>query len=347
MRASLKEQQAFVKRLAIATSAGVPLLQSLRMVLQQSRPRSHTFCIVSHLIETVEGGQGLASGLEMFVDSFGLWPISLIAVGESSGSLPEQLQVWQEHIAKQQAVRRQLLTALVYPIFVLVIAIGIVGLLLGFVFPRLLPIFASLKFQLPLSTRILLGMYVSLRMHWWVYIAALLAVGATVWFVYFHTKIKQYAFTVVTRIPVIGRVLITLEVWRIFQCISILLRAEMPLVKTLRTAAACATQLKFSMALQSAAEYVSNGQTLSSFLLQKQSLFPLQATQILSFGEQAGSLSTTFDHVTHALENEVAESLRRLTVLFEPILLVMVGLSVGFIALAIITPIYGITQSLH
>lgn len=347
MRTSLKEQQAFVKRLAIVTGAGVPLLQSLRMIQQQSTARSHTFRIVSHLVEVVESGQSLAFGLSRFVDSFGLWPISLIEVGESSGSLSEQLQVWHEQIAKQQATRRQLLTALVYPIFVLIIAIGVVGLLLGFVFPKLLPLFASLHFQLPLPTRILLGLYTSLRDHWWAYVAVLLAVGAGIRSAYTYKKVKQYAFTVASYIPVIGTLVTALQVWRVFQSISILLQAEMPLVKALRTVAAGATQVQFSVALQAAAESVSSGQTLSSYLLQKQNLFPLQVTQLLLFGEQAGSLTTTCTYVTHMLEQEVAEALRRLTVLFEPFLLVVVGLGVGFIALAIITPIYGITQSLH
>lgn len=347
MRVSLKEQQAFVKRLAMVTGAGVPLLQGLRMIQEQSMPRSHTLRIVNYLIEVVESGQSLATGLTRFADSFGLWPISLVELGESSGSLTEQLYVWQEQIVKQQAMRRQLLTALVYPLFVLIVAIGIVVLLLGFVFPRLLPIFANLKYQLPLPTRVLLGFYTSLSVYWVVYIVIVCALGVVIRFLYTRPKVKQYISTVISYVPVVGGLVITLQVWRVFQSISILLRAEIPLVKALRTAAVGATQAQFALALQAAADSVSSGQTLSSYLLHKQRLFPLHVTQLLAFGEQAGSLSATFVYVTQLLEQEVAEILRRLTVLFEPFLLVVVGLGVGFIALAIVTPIYGITQSLH
>ncbi len=155
LRLTNKEQIFFVKRLSFLTRAGVPILESLRMLRHfRSKQKTRLF---DRVIGDVENGQSLATSLAKFDYVFGNFAVNIIRVGESAGILDQNLNYLADELKKKQELRHKIISALVYPGFIVLATLGIVTLLLTFVFPKVLPVFSSLKMTLPWSTRFLIA----------------------------------------------------------------------------------------------------------------------------------------------------------------------------------------------
>src|SRR3989344_4203333 len=152
---SLKNQILFIKQLAILIRAGVPLFQSLRMLKDQSRSRSMNI-IMNQVIKDVENEQYLATTLGKFKKIFGELTINVIAVGEISGNLSDNLDHLVVSLKKKQSLKRKIVGASIYPVFIVIATLGISVMLTVFVFPKIIPVFQSINYQLPWSTRFLI-----------------------------------------------------------------------------------------------------------------------------------------------------------------------------------------------
>ena len=155
-RLSIKDQTFFAKRLSFLIKAGIPMRESLVMIREQTRKKGYA-SILDVVIANVSNGQNLSTSLSKFKTTFGEFTINIIGFGEQSGILSENLEYVADELKKRQALRKKIISASVYPIIVTIATIGIVTFLMVFLFPKILPIFASLKYDLPLSTRIVIA----------------------------------------------------------------------------------------------------------------------------------------------------------------------------------------------
>lgn len=345
MRISLKEQHLFIKRLSTLIGAGVPLLESLRLLAVQAK--GSALRLVTHLIAAVSTGHTLAFGFQDFGNVLSPLAVHLIEVGEQTGMLPEHLHAVTNQLAQQQNMRRKIWSALVYPLFVLSIAVAVALLLLLYVFPKLMPIFASLNFKLPLATRILLGIY-KIVSHDFIVLILLGVLGAScVWILGSTHAVRSRMQKIALYVPILRAYIVHYQNWHICRTLSVLLKAEMPLIVALEKTARSTPHNAYNAALLHARARILEGYSLGSSLEQYPQLFPLHVTQLLLVGEKTGTLTESLKYTAVTLEEETEELTKKVTVLFEPALLLVVGLMVGFVAIAIITPIYGITQSIH
>jgi type IV pilus assembly protein PilC len=163
---SLQEQISFTKRLSLLIKAGVPLMKSLRMLRDQSTNKS-AIHIYSHLTDHVANGNYLSVAMQKFPKIFGNFAINVIQIGEVSGTLQENLNYLGEELKKKQDLRRKVRSALVYPVIILVATIFLTIALTVFVFPKVLPIFVNLKFELPWMTKVLIFISDLLIHQWW------------------------------------------------------------------------------------------------------------------------------------------------------------------------------------
>jgi len=155
-RLSIKDQTFFVKRLSFLIKAGIPMRDSLVMIREQTKKKGYA-TILDTVIMSVSNGQNLSTSLAKFKNVFGDFTINIIGFGEESGILSENLEYVADELKKRQALRKKIISASVYPIIVTIATIGIVTFLMVFLFPKVLPIFASLNYNLPVSTRIVLA----------------------------------------------------------------------------------------------------------------------------------------------------------------------------------------------
>jgi type II secretory pathway component PulF len=326
--------------------SGLPIVEGLRMLKEESASRSGAF-VYERLIEAVSRGQLLSRGLSEFEHAFGTFAISIVRVGEASGTLQENLDHLAEELRRQEALRRKVLGALIYPAIIITASIGIVVLLTVFVFPKIIPIFQSVKATLPWSTRMLIAISLFLK-RWGIELTVSIAViiVGTIALIRTDRRVRIRVHRALLYMPVIGRLSRSYNVASIARTLSLLLKSEVHIVPALELVEASIGNLSYREALASARERISRGQRLSAQLRGQTRLFPAIAVQMIAVGESTGDLTGTLSFVSDMYESEIDELTRNLTTMLEPVLMITMGLVVGFIAISIISPIYSITSSL-
>lgn len=345
-RLSTRDQAFFAKRLAFLISAGVPLLESLHMIREQSTSRRYSW-ILDGVIRDVSNGQSLSKSLARQKNIFGDFAINIIAVGEATGSLSENLGYLADELKKRLELKKKVLGALIYPVFITIATLGITTLLTVYIFPKIMPIFVSLNVDLPLTTRFVLFASNFLR-HWGLLLIFLIVAGfVAISIVLKRSKRVRFRFDqAVLKSPFLGGMIQNYNLANISRTLSLLLRGGMTLSDALPITARSTANLVYKKEFDKLAQVVEKGEKISSHLRKYKKLFPDILAQIVSVGERSGNLAETLVYLSELYESEVDESTKNLSSLIEPVLMIFMGLVVGFLAVSVITPIYGITQHL-
>lgn len=343
---SLQDQIMFAKRLAILVKAGIPILSGLKMLDRQTNSRS-TKKILKEVIRDVENGQFLSASLGRFRKIFGDFTINIIEVGEISGTLPENLDYLAEELKKKQALRKKVLGSLIYPAIIVVATLGITVMLTVFIFPKVLPIFKSVNFELPITTKILIFLS-DLFLHSGLLILAGVA-GAILlfWLLLRVQKVRLWYHHFLISVPVLGKLLQSYHMANFCRTMGILLRSGVMIVRTAHITAHTITNLAYRQEILRISESITRGGKISTHMDNHTRLFPPILSQMITVGEDSGNLSETLLYLADMYEDEVDELTKNLSTVLEPVLMVFMGLLVGFVAISIITPIYGIIQHLH
>jgi len=344
LKVPLRDQILFAKHLAIMLQAGMPILDSLTMLKKQQKKSKTFFKILNQITTDINRGQFLSTSLDQYRQVFGNLFINIIRVGEASGTLPENLNYLVEELTKKQTLGRKVKGAMIYPIIVLIAVLGIVGILMFVVFPKILPLFKSLKIKLPLTTRLLLSTYNFISGNWIFIILGVFAVIIGFRLLLGIEKIKFSYHCLLLRIPFLKRMITNINMADFTRTLSILLRSGVKIVESLETSANSLSNLVYKYELKKTAVKITGGGQISKYLMEKPEFFPAMLSQMIEVGENTGNLSQTLLYLSDYYENEVDEMTKNLSVTLEPILLIIMGVMVGFVALAIMMPIYGLTQ---
>lgn len=303
--------------------------------------------VLESLRKDVEAGIPLAAALEKHPRAFSSVIVSAVKAGESSGTLEENLNFladWLEHDAD---IRREVHGAMIYPAIVFVATIGVSGGLALLVLPRLLPIFAQMAVELPAPTRILLWVTDTMQTSWLLIIIVLAAIVAGFYGLNSIRKVRAIFHAAYLHIPFIGGMLKEYQLTLLGQLFTTLSRSGMSIHEVLEITARGATNLSYNDALNATATNVSKGTTLAEGLRRYPKLFPHDFTSILAVGEKSGTLDESFKYLTDYYRKEVFTATKRLPTIIEPVLLIVMGVLVAFIAIAIILPIYDFTSSVR
>lgn len=346
MRFSGKERMLFIKRLAILLRAGVPILQSVNMIKDQTKTRTGSV-ILSQLSIDMANGQSLHDGLYKFKRFFGDFSLNLIRVGEITGTLFNNLEYLAEELKKQQALKRKVMGALIYPAIIIVATIGITVLLITYVFPKILPVLQTFKGQLPFTTRTLIFLSNLLTNQGWM-IALGIVILTIIWVILLRKvrAVRLFTHKASLRIPVIGTLFKSFYMASFTRTLGILLSSGVSIVEAVRITAATSGNLAYKDSLQLLAESMTRGEKVANYFESDPALYPALISQMTGVGESTGKLSETLMYLADIYEQEVDELTKNLSTAIEPMLMVFMGLLVGFIAMSIITPIYSLTQNL-
>ncbi len=345
LRLSLKSQILFIKQLAILMRAGVPLVSSLYMLKKQSRSRA-MIAILGQVIQDVENGQYLATAMGKFKKIFGELTINIIAVGEISGTLGNNLDHLSLALKKRQALRRKVIGASIYPILIIVATLGITVMLTVFIFPKIVPVFLSIHYDLPWTTKFLIFLSNAAR-DYGIFIIIGIIAGIIAFFLLLRVKKIRYHFDeIIGRIPFIKNIVQMYNTANICRTLGLLLHSGTTVVRAFHITSNTTTNLAYKKSLDGIAEKVTKGEIISANVAKYPALFPLAVSQMIEVGESTGKLSETFSYLADIHEEEIDDLTRNLSTTIEPILLIFMGIFVGFIAISIITPIYGIAQHL-
>jgi type II secretory pathway component PulF len=344
-RFPIREQVMFSKRLAMILRSGTPVREALVMLDVKDNSRSAGY-IFSHIISDVSRGMTLSASMTAFESVFGIFSINMIKVGESSGTLHQNLSYLSEELKKKDALRKKVIGALMYPAVIVVATAGISTILTVYIFPKIIPIFQSFKQKLPLSTRVLIGLSSFLIKDGLLLLVFLIITAIGFFFLMRSVRAKRLTDQSILYLPLFGTLSRSYNLANSTRTASLLLKGDVRIVQALSIVGESTRNSAYREALERIADAVMRGGKLSASMRGYPRLFPSLCTQMIAAGEETGDLAGSLMYVSDMYEEEIADITKNLTTLLEPILMVVMGVIVGFIAISIITPIYGITQDL-
>jgi type II secretory pathway component PulF len=346
-RLSLKDQTLLAKRLSFLMNANVPLIEALSVLREQTRSRGHGK-MLDAIIADVSQGQALSRSFGKFPKVFGDFAVHIVRVGESSGTLSQNLCYLSDELKKRHTLKRKVVGAFIYPALISVATLGITVFLMLYLFPKIMPVFTSLHMKLPLTTRIVMAASTFLRE--WGFEALAVLIGGALVVAFLHKKSEAIRFmfdTLILRMPAVGRILQYFNIANGSRTLGLLLKSGVRLGEALSITADTTKNLVYKKHWAAIVGAVDRGEKVSLYMAKHESVFPDIFGHLVAVGEKSGALSDTLVYLSEIYEAEVDDFTKNLSTLVEPFLMVVMGLVVGFIAISIITPIYGITQNLH
>lgn len=342
-----KEQTLLAKRLSFLMGANVPLIEGLRVLREQARSRGHAR-MLDLIIGDISQGQSLSRSFGKFPKVFSDFAVHIVRVGESSGTLAQNLNYLADELRKRLVLRRKIVGAFVYPGLITAATLGIVAFLMIYLFPKIMPVFTSLHMKLPLSTRIVMASSNFLRSFGLEFLLALIVLGIAGAVVLKKNKAIRFWFdSLLLRMPMVGQVIQYFNIAGASRTLGLLLKSGVKLSEALPITSDTTRNLAYKKHFEKIGEAVSRGERISLYMAKHRAYFPDMLTHMVAVGEKSGTLSDTLVYLSEMYEAEVDDFTKNLSTLIEPLLMVIMGLVVGFTAVSIITPIYGITQNLH
>ncbi len=345
VRFPVREQIVFSKRLAMILHSGVAVREGLLMLDIGNSSRSTAY-ILGCIVDDVSRGTSLAQAFVSFEHLVGAFTINIIKVGEASGTLSNNLAYLAEELKKRDALHKKVLGALIYPVIIVIATVGISLILTVYIFPKITPIFRGFKQQLPLSTRILIAVS-SFLIHDGAFVAlGIVGVGIGLVFIRRISRIRLMLDRAILSLPIFGKLFRSYDLSTITRTTSLLLQGDVHIVPALMIVAESCSNAVYREDLMRIAEAVRHGKKLSACLRACGDHFPPLCAQMIAVGEETGDLAGSLKYVSDMYEEDINELTKNLATLIEPVLMIVMGVIVGFIAISIITPIYGITQDL-
>ncbi len=346
LRFSINEQVMFAKRLSFLVKAGVSLHEGVSMIRNQTKSKRKR-AIFDTIISDLSAGQFLSKSLEKYKHLFGEFTVNIIRVGENAGVLSDNLMYLADELAKKQALQRKVRSALVYPIFITFVTLGVTGMLTVFIFPKIMPIFKSLDITLPLTTRMLIA--ISEYLQEWGLVTIVAVIIFMILFALARNAfriIRRSTDWVLLRLPVIGMMMRAYNAANFCRTLGLNIKAGVLLTDAMVITADVTKNILYKEAYQDISAHLLKGETISSRMTKYSDIFPAMLPNMILIGETTGNLSQTLMYLSDHYEAEVDESTKNLSNSIEPILLVMMGSIVGLIAVSVITPIYEVTKTL-
>ena len=328
----------FTNQLAVMVKAGISLQDALESISEQQTNKKFA-AIIADIKRGIESGESFSQALAEHSEIFSTIYINMVAAAEVSGSLSEMLQKLAGYLGQEAETRSQIKGAMVYPMIIAVMAITVTIFLLCFVVPRFYGIFAGKEHLLPMPTKMLMASSVFLRHYWFLLIPA---VAASIWaFIYFINTPPGRFWWDKTKLslPIIKTLCRSLYITRSLHTMGVLSHAGVPILDTLSITAHISGNILYKNMWLGVFEEVRQGKKIASGL-QQYNLMPPDVIQMLRSGEDSGTMSEVLKDVSEYYGRVLKNVIKTVTSMIEPIMIVLMGCLVGFIAMSIMLPIF-------
>lgn len=339
-RVKLKQIAVFCRQFATMVNSGLPILRALSILADQTQSAELAKVLVQVRTD-VEQGSSLSGAMGKHPKAFNNLFISMVKAGETGGVLDDVLLSLASQIEKEVELRRKIKSAMTYPVVVVALVTLILAAMLLFVVPQFETIYTNLGGQLPLPTRILLGVSEAFRKYWYV-IALGVGVGSFVFRRYKKTdQGRARVDALKIRIPVFGPLFHKVALARFSSTLGMLLRAGVPILQALDNVKETVNNRVIADAVDDVKASVREGESIAK-PLGKHKVFPPMVVQMLAVGEETGAVDTMLDKVAEFYNNEVTATVEALTSLIEPLLIAIIGGMVGAAVIALYMPMFNI-----
>ncbi|MCX7557039.1 type II secretion system inner membrane protein GspF [Xanthomonadaceae bacterium JHOS43] len=334
----------FTQQLATLLGAGQPLDRGLQILLDLP-DSNEARRVIERIRDAVRGGTPLSQALEQQENVFSRLYVNMVRAGEVGGSLDDTLRRLADYLERSKALRESVINALIYPSILVLMVFGALLLLLGYVVPQFLPLFEDMDVEMPLLTRIVMASGNVVSGYWWL-ILMLLVGGLLLFRKRLQDPEKRRGFDVwILRRGLLGSLIARMETARLARTLGTLVHNGVPLLTALSIARNVMGNLALSDAVETASGEVKTGGGLS-LALGRSKLFPRLALQMIAVGEESGELDTMLTKVADTFDVEVKNTVERLLAALVPTVTVFMAIVVALIMMAILIPIFSLTNAM-
>lgn len=341
---SLKDKLMFTRNLGVMVKASVPLSRSLEILSFQVKSKKFKI-VLQGISEKIRQGKPFSSAIREYPHAFSDIFCHMVKVGEETGTLGNVLENLSRQIERDYELRSKVKSALIYPIVIISIMIMVVILMLVVVVPKLSDIFQDLNVVLPLTTRMLIGLGTFLRNHFLLFIIIILFLCFLFKLILQNPKGRRIKDGFFLKLPIIAPLIKKVNASRMVRNLGILIGSGVSFVSSLKIVAGIFSNMHFKEAILLAKEKVQAGEKFSESLKEYQNIFPSIVVQMLKVGEETGETSKILEQLADFFEQEVDIATKNLVSAIEPLLMILVGIVVGFFAISMIQPIYSMLEA--
>lgn len=339
-RIKTKDKILFTRQLSTLINAGMPLVQSLKAVegQLQSKPLQE---VIQDVTSTVQSGKSFSEALSAYPKVFNTTYVSLVAAGETSGTLDEALERIANQQEKDAAIISKVRGAMIYPAIVLLVIVGVMIFLLLNVIPEVESLYNDLGEDLPMLTQFLVSVTDFITQYWYL---AILFTGLGIYALvrYLQTANgRRVRDKVLMKMPLFGPIFMKLYMARFSRTSSTLLETGVLMLESLNITAQAVNNVYVSDSVRNASQEVKNGKALSAALDGDPNFLPL-VPQMIHIGEQSGAIADMLAKIATYYEDELDQQIKNISTVIEPALMVVMGILAGIIIAAILLPIYGL-----
>ncbi|HUI77081.1 MAG TPA: type II secretion system F family protein [Bryobacteraceae bacterium] len=332
----------FTQEMSTLLNAGVPLDRALSITGELTERSDFRFLVLD-VLRVLKGGRSLADSLATHPEYFSDLYINMVRAGEASGALTTIFERLAEFERTRDDLRNYIISSMIYPALLALVGLGSIFILLNFVVPRFATLFSDTRMKIPLPTQMMLTASEFVRAYWWIGASGLVAV-IVIWRVYTRTTAGRLWWDGARlRIPLLGDALRKAETARFARAMATLIANTVPLVQSIGIASATLGNKMIAGAMSGVAQGVKRGEGIA-VPVRRAGVFPPLAAHLLTVGEETGRLDQMFSRMADIYENDTRSAIKRFTAVFEPIVILLMGVMLGGLILSMLLAIMSIND---
>lgn len=340
----MKDKVVFMRQMATMVGAGLPLTRSLEIMVQQaSNPLFKR--VLANVLKSIQSGKTLANSFREQEDVFDEITLNLIEAGEESGNLEIVLTKLAVELEEKNALGSKIKSAMIYPAIILLIIIAVIVLMMFVLVPSMAEIYQDFDAELPFATRALMSMSDFFVNYWWAVLTVLLVLVVGIKYYLDTPKGKRNFDKLVLKVPVIGGIVSKMQLSQFTRILSLLLSSGLSIIKAIELTASSLGNEMFRDTLMEAKDEVEKGGPLA-IPIARSEYYPLLVSSMIAVGEETGEIDTVLAKVSEYYKDEVNTATENLSSLLEPVFLIIMGLAIGFIAMAVYMPMFQLSSAI-
>ncbi len=341
VRMSLDDKINLLSNISTMLAAGIPILEVIDALLEESKGPQKK--VLTTLKADLKEGNRIYTTLLKFPHVFDTVTVNLIKASEAAGTLETTLKDIRTNLQREQEFADKVKSALMYPVLVMIVFVAVMVTILVVVIPRMATVFDRLNVELPLPTKILIFFSRGLLNYTWPVLFGCTLVVFII--IALYRSQRDHLFNVVFSLPFVSDLVIQIDLTRFSRSLFLLLNSGLPIVTALELAQDVVMKKQVYQTLDSAREMVVSGRHFAEGLRGRKSVMPTMMIKLIEVGERSGSLATSMEDISTYMDYQVTKKLKTFTALLEPAMLVVVGVAVGGMMLAVISPMYSLISN--
>jgi len=341
-RVSTGDMAIFTRQLAIMVESGFPLIQALKTSVSQTRndKLKETLALI---VMDLESGLSLSMAASKHPEVFSRFIVNMMRSGEESGKLNEVLKEVAEEIEKQKDYQSKITGVLVYPIFILLAMVAAIIVVMIYVIPQLKSLFEDVGAELPWTTKTLIWTSDFMINYWYILLIGVILIVFLIGSFLRSDYGIEWKDKYILKIPVIGRLILLQVMMRFSRTFGMLVEGGIPILDAIEITAGVMENSVYKKAVRGTTQYVEKGIPFS-YPLNQSDLFPSVVGQMVAVGEQSGQLGKSMDNLARYFEQETDSMIKGVFSMFEPLMLIIVGIGVAILVFAVLLPVFQVSQ---